>query len=192
MSVLELVEQYIRLVDWPQFVMNTVLAACSIRLSISWFHFRYARLAFLVTGLSGVLGLLYHQLEPLTDLSSLKISKNLLQRFSRLLFLPLLTLQLYTQHGHQDVLTVCLTLGPTCVLLVTGAGCLLDSVMVYNAWLFLISVDSTLHCSLLGLVSLLMYFVVEFNSFLYLLVNVLVVLAANSCLHNLPPVKYAP
>lgn len=189
MSVLELTEQYVQLLEVKLFLMNGVLAVYSTRFLFTWFHLRYARIAFLLNALVGVIGLLYFQLEPLVDLGSVKVTKGMLEKFGRLLFLPLMTLQLYALHGYHDLLTVSVVLGPPCAYLVaahTLSRHFLSCLMVYNSWLFLISVDSSLACNCLGLASMLVYFVLPANGLLHLLATVSAVVAANSCLHNVP------
>lgn len=187
MSALELTGEYFQLIDKKMFLMNSALAVCSLRLLITWFHLRYARIAFLLNGLVGTVGFLYFQLEPLGDLGSLKITKSVLEKFGRLLFLPLMTLQLAYSYGYHDLQTVAVIMGPPCAYLVVGqtlSHFFLSSLMVYNSWLFLISVDSTLEYNCLGLASMFVYFVLPENGFLYLLATVSAVVAANSCLYS--------
>lgn len=189
MSVLELTGQYLQLIDMKMFLMNSVLAVCSSRLLFTWFHLRYARIAFFLNALVGIVGFLYFQLEPVTDLGSFKMTKSMLEKFGRLLFLPLMTLQLYASHGYHDLLTISLILGPPGAYVVADHALsryFLSSLMVYNSWLFLISVDSTLEHNVLGLASMLVYFVLPENGFLSLLATVSAVVAANSCLLNVP------
>lgn len=194
MSAFELTGQYLQLIDMKMFLMNSVLAICSSRLLLTWFHLRYARIAFFLNALVGIVGFLYFQLEPLMDLGSLKVAKSMLEKFGRLLFLPLITLQLSVCHGYHDLLTIAVIMGPPCAYLVVGqtlSHFFLSSLMVYNSWLFLISVDSTLECNCLGLASMLVYFVLPENGFLYLLATVSAVVAANSCLYSAPVTQAA-